>query len=132
MTILVIEDSRFLQMVIDRVLRKAGYHAVVVSDGQEGLRQAQSQLPDLILLDIMLPQLPGTAVLHALKKDPRTASIPIIILTALSRQNEAKLKEDGIDAFLEKAGLDLEKEPEVLTQLIESTLRRVKTAASAS
>ena len=126
MTILVIEDSRFLQRVIDRLLRKAGYQAVVVSDGQEGLRQAQEQLPDLVLLDIMLPRLSGTAVLHALKTDPRTAKIPVVVLTALSRQNEAKLKEDGIHAFLEKAGLDLEKEPEVLTRVIESTLKQVK------
>ena len=74
----------------------------------------------------MLPRLSGTTVLHALKKDPRTAKIPVVVLTALSRKNEAKLRVDGIHAFLEKAGLDLEKEPEALTRVIDHTLKQVK------
>jgi CheY-like chemotaxis protein len=131
-TILVIEDSRFLQMAIDRVLRKAGYQTVVVSDGEQGLRLAREQFPDLILLDIMLPSLPGTGVLHALKQNPQTSKIPVIVLTSLSKQNEGKLKGVGADAFMEKSALDLENDSEGLIQIIEKTLRRTRADAAKS
>ena len=130
MTILVIDDSRFLQMAIDRVLRKAGFRTVVVSDGEQGLRLAREQSPDLILLDIMLPSLPGTSVLHALKQNPRTARIPVIVLTGLSKLNEDKLKTEGADGYLEKSSLNLEDDPEALLRAIEKSLDRVKKEAA--
>jgi CheY-like chemotaxis protein len=130
MTILVIDDSRFLQMAIDRVLRKAGYRTVVVSDGEQGLRLAREQSPDLILLDIMLPSLPGTSVLHALKNNPRTAKIPVIVLTGLSKLNEEKFKTEGADGYLEKSSLNLEHDPDVLIQAIDEALQRAKNEAA--
>jgi CheY-like chemotaxis protein len=130
MTILVIDDSRFLQMAIDRVLRKAGYRTMVVSDGEQGLRLAREQFPDLILLDIMLPSLPGTSVLHALKHNPRTAKIPVIVLTGLSKLNEEKLKTEGADAYLEKSALDFENNGEVLVRAVEKALRRTEAEAA--
>lgn len=108
MTILVIDDSRFLQLAIDKVLREAGYRVIAVSDGEEGLRVAIQKSPDLILLDIMLPSLPGTSVLRSLKHNPVTSKIPVIVLTGLTRLDEARLKSEGADGYLAKAHMDLE------------------------
>ena len=85
MTILVIEDSKFLQLVIERALIRAGYHVLRTSDGEEGLRVAGDKVPDLILLDMMLPILGGVNVLRALKNNPLTAKIPVIVLSGLNR-----------------------------------------------
>ncbi len=67
MTILVIEDSRFLRLALDRILVKAGYHVIAVGDGREGLLRARDNRPDIILLDMLLPTLEGTEVLRQLK-----------------------------------------------------------------
>ena len=61
MTILLIEDSRLLRLAVTRILVKAGYHVISVGDGREGLQRAQDLCPDIILLDMMLPTMEGTA-----------------------------------------------------------------------
>ncbi len=68
-TILVIEDSRLWRVAIEKMLVKAGHRVIAVGDGQEGLRRAQEDRPDLILLDMMLPGLEGTGVLGQLKQE---------------------------------------------------------------
>ncbi|HEY3445433.1 MAG TPA: winged helix-turn-helix domain-containing protein [Myxococcales bacterium] len=80
--ILVIEDERDLQDVLDYNLRQAGHEPVAALRGQEGLQRARASRPDLVLLDLMLPDLSGTEVCRALKKDPETARIPVLMLTA--------------------------------------------------
>src|ERR1035441_1575632 len=92
MTILVIEDSRFLRLALERMLVKAGYDVIAVGDGKDGLLRAQDVPPDIILLDMMLPTMEGTAVLSQLKQDPLTKSIPVIVLSGLSQKNEKKLR----------------------------------------
>lgn len=108
MTILIIDDSRFVQMAVGKTLREAGYRTVVVADGEAGLRAAIQQPPAMILLDIMLPSLPGTSVLRSLKHNPITSKIPVIVLTGLTRVDEARLMSEGADGYLAKSGLDLE------------------------
>jgi DNA-binding response OmpR family regulator len=107
MTILIIDDSRFVQLAVEKILREAGYRAIVVADGEAGLRAAIQQSPDLILLDIMLPSLPGTSVLRSLKHNPVTSKIPVIVLTGLTRLDEARLKSEGADGYMAKSELDL-------------------------
>jgi len=80
--VLVIEDERSLTEVLSYNLRKEGYEAVVAHDGLEGLRKAQTLLPDLIILDLMLPVMEGKEVLRELRAGERTREIPVIILTA--------------------------------------------------
>jgi CheY-like chemotaxis protein len=123
MTILVIDDSRFLQMAIQKTLHEAGYRTIAVSDGEEGLRAAIQKSPDLILLDILLPSLPGTSVLRSLKHNPITSRIPVIVLTGLARVDEAKLKSEGADAYLKKSELNLKGGCEALHQAIQQTLQ---------
>jgi two-component system phosphate regulon response regulator PhoB len=80
--VLIIEDERDLAELLAFNLEKEGYSATCVHDGKRGLEQAVAEPPDLVLLDLMLPGLLGTEVSKALRKDPRTAQIPIIMITA--------------------------------------------------
>ena len=106
MTILVIDDSRFIQLAMEKALRDVGYRVVLTSDGESGLRTAIQSPPDVILLDVMLPSLPGTSVLRGLKHNPVTAHIPVIVLTGLTRLDEARLRSEGADGYMAKADLD--------------------------
>ncbi|MGA2858385.1 MAG: response regulator [Candidatus Sulfotelmatobacter sp.] len=119
MTILVIEDSRFLRSALEKILVKAGHPVIAVGNGQEGLRRAQETRPDVILLDMMLPAMEGTEVLRQLKQNPLTAPIPVIVLSSLSQRNETKLKMAGAAAYFEKSTLNLEEDGRVLVEAIE-------------
>jgi len=132
MKILVIEDSRFLRTAIQKILTRAGHQVTDFADGQEGLSAVRTSLPDLIVLDMMLPGLDGTGVLKALKQDVSTAQIPVIVLTGLSQKNEAKLKNAGAAAYIEKASLDLEQNASTLIQTVERLLGRAATKSRSS
>src|SRR5437899_3810701 len=84
--ILVVEDDADLVELLSFNLKQAGFSVGTASEGVEALKKARSLLPDLILLDLMLPELDGFAVCEILRRDPATTSIPIIILTAMSSQ----------------------------------------------
>ena len=80
--VLVIEDEADLREVLDYNLTKEGHRVTLVATGAEGLRAAREQQPELILLDLMLPDTSGTAVCKTLKKDPVTREIRVIMVTA--------------------------------------------------
>src|SRR5438105_1731465 len=86
--VLIIEDERPLTDVLVYNLRREGYETVVAHDGQEGLRKAQTLVPDLVLLDLMLPVLDGLEVCRQLRSAEHTRSIPIIMLTAKSEETD--------------------------------------------
>ena len=77
-TILIAEDSRFLRRATELILAKAGYTVLTAADGEEALQIAQSELPQLIILDLMMPRLNGVEVIRALQQDQATASIPVV------------------------------------------------------
>lgn len=129
MKILVIEDSRFLRMAIEKLLTKVGHSVTGVADGSEGLQVARAISPALILLDMMLPGMDGIGVLKALKQDASTAQIPVIVLTGLAKKNEAKLKDAGAAAYIEKSSLNFEQNTDALIQSVESVLGRAKAAS---
>ena len=85
-TILIIEDERALVEVLTYNLRKEGFEIQSATDGQDGLRRAQTTLPDLIVLDLMLPVIEGLEVCRVLKSGSRTRDIPLIMLTARSEE----------------------------------------------
>lgn len=97
--ILIVDDSVENRQLLFRTLGRAGYEIFEAADGKEGLTQAVKILPDLILLDIVMPELDGYQVCEALKKDLRTADIPVIFLSA---ETETKDKIRG----LESGGMD--------------------------
>src|SRR5258708_23572125 len=86
--ILVIEDERALTDVLSYNLQREGYETIVAHDGQEGLRKAQTLLPDLILLDLMLPSVSGLEICRELKSGERTRDIPIVMLTAKAQETD--------------------------------------------
>lgn len=122
MKILVIEDSRFLRSAIERALAKAGHEVITIADGREALSAARHNLPALILLDMMLPGLDGTAVMKELKQDASTSHIPVIVLSGLSQQNETKLRKAGAAGYIEKSAIDFEKNAGTLLRAITSVL----------
>jgi two-component system phosphate regulon response regulator PhoB len=86
--ILIIEDERGLVEPLTYNLEREGYDVLVAYDGQDGLRQAQVRLPDLIVLDLMLPVKPGLEVCRELKSSSQTRHIPIIMLTAKAEESD--------------------------------------------
>jgi two-component system phosphate regulon response regulator PhoB len=80
--ILIIEDERALTEVLSYNLQREGFDVLVAHDGQEGLRKAQTILPDLVILDLMLPVLGGLEVCRELRAGERTRKLPILMLTA--------------------------------------------------
>ncbi len=104
--ILLVDDSKFLRLATERALARAGYEVSTAMDGEHALQLAREKMPDVILLDMLLPKMTGPDVLKALKKDPATAGIAVIVLTGLSHKNAARLQQDGACAFLEKSELD--------------------------
>jgi CheY-like chemotaxis protein len=123
--ILLVDDSRFLRMATHKVLEKAGFSVVTAIDGEEAVRTAGGRLPDLIILDMLLPKLGGPDVLRALKSSLLTAHIPVIVLSSLSQKNEVKLKTVGAVAYIEKSKLDLEKDGESLIAIVKGVLSDV-------
>jgi len=85
-TILVIEDERSLVDVLTYNLTNEGFEVITAHDGQDGLRRAQSALPDLIILDLMLPVVDGLLVCRQLRSNPATKHIRILMLTAKSEE----------------------------------------------
>jgi DNA-binding response OmpR family regulator len=80
--ILVVDDEKDVVEVLKLVLGKNGYEVLAATSGMDGLARAQSALPDLILLDIMMHRMDGWEVLKLLKLDERTSAIPVVILSA--------------------------------------------------
>jgi DNA-binding response OmpR family regulator len=97
--ILIIDDHGSLRYVLSFDLKKAGYEAIGAENAEEGLRLAGSENPNLIIMDMMMPGIDGIQATRILKKDAKTQSIPVIMLTARSG------KQDVMDAI--KAGASL-------------------------
>lgn len=86
--VLVVEDDQAISEILVYNLEKAGFDVFKSSDGRDGLNQAQLRLPDLILLDVMLPVMDGTEVCRRLRAQPETATATIIMLTAKSEESD--------------------------------------------
>jgi len=118
-TILFVEDDHPISEMYARLLERGGYHVDFAYDGAEGLRMANSQLYDLILLDIMMPEKTGIDVLHELRANPDQAKVKILILTNLA-QNKASqeaLKAQA-DGYIVKADIVPSELVEVVKNLI--------------
>ena len=124
-TILLAEYNKIQRLTNERILRKAGYVVLNALDGEEALRIARASIPDLVLLDVLLPRLRGRDVMLELKQTPATARIPIVFFSSLPQSNEDRLKKEGAAGYFEKSRLENratgEKE---LLQLIEEILQK--------
>ncbi len=102
-TVLVIDDEAELIRLLDYNLTKTGYLALGAKDGPAGLALARKHAPDLIILDVMMPGMDGWEVCKALRQDPSTARIPILMLTAKAEESDRVLGlELGADDYVAK------------------------------
>jgi CheY-like chemotaxis protein len=107
--VLLAEDDRFLRRAAESRLRQNGFTVLPAVDGEEALQVARAERPDLILLDLIMPKLQGFEVLKALKQDPATAPIPVIVLSNLGQDDDLKqAMELGAVAYFIKANLSLQ------------------------
>jgi len=124
--ILIIEDERGLVEPLSYNLRREGFDVLVAYDGQDGLRQAQVRLPDLVVLDLMLPVKPGLDVLRELRSGSQTRAISVIVLTARSEEADQLIGFAlGADDYVTKPY-----SMKVLIERIKKELRRREARAS--
>jgi CheY-like chemotaxis protein len=106
--ILIAEDDRFLRRAAETTLTRAGFAVTTAVDGEEALRLAAAEPPDLILLDLIMPKLQGFEVLRRLKGLPGTRDIPVIVLSALGQEADvAQAVEAGAADYFVKPSLPL-------------------------
>ena len=107
--ILLVEDDRFLRRAAEATLRQRGFSVATAADGEEALRQARSEAPALILLDLIMPKIQGFEVLKQLKADPATAGIPVIVMSNLGQERDVRQAMDaGAVAYFIKSNLSLQ------------------------
>ncbi len=132
MKILLVEDSKLLRMATTRTLTSAGYEVISAEEGERALTLAREHSPSLILLDVMLPKMSGLDVVKALKKEPATASIPVMMLTGLSQKNAMQMKKDGASSFFEKSDSMLGNGPDSLVAAVDRILKQTASVADNS
>jgi two-component system cell cycle response regulator DivK len=102
-TILIIEDSELNRRLLEAVLAPHGYRLLVAEDGETGIALAQADLPDLILMDVLLPGIDGYEATRHLRADAQTRSLVIVALTATASSEEQDLAlEAGCDGYISK------------------------------
>lgn len=107
--VLLAEDDRFLRKAAETALRLRGFTVLLAADGDEALRIARDQMPNIILLDMFMPKMPGVDVLRALKEKPETAAIPVIMM---SNAGDSGVRRQAVEAgafgYFTKSSLSLE------------------------
>ena len=102
-TILYVEDNEYNRKIVRQLLARTAYRLVEAVDGEAGVDAAFASRPDLILMDIQLPRLSGLDATRRLRADPRTAAVPIIVITSFALSgDEQKAREVGATAYLAK------------------------------
>ena len=117
--VLIADDERALRLMIQATLKPMDVELLQASDGEEALALAQAEMPDLLLLDWMMPKMTGVEVAAVLRENAETKKIPIIMLTARGQQrDEEAAKIAGVDQYLTKPF-----SPRQLVALVRKTLR---------
>jgi CRP-like cAMP-binding protein len=121
-TILLIEDNTEMRENTSEILELAGYNVIAAENGKFGVDQAVKHLPDLVVCDVMMPELDGYGVLHILSKNPKTAGIPFIFLTAKAEKEDFRKGMNlGADDYITKPFNDVE-----LLDAIETRFRKTE------
>jgi CheY-like chemotaxis protein len=102
-TILLVDDHEDNRQALMMVLEREGYRALGAENGRAALEVARGELPDLVLMDLAMPVMDGRQAMRALRDDPRTAAIPIVVLTAMALSvDRDHMVAEGFDGLLVK------------------------------
>jgi len=102
-SVLLVDDERDLLSLLDFNLRAAGFETLLATTGEQALAHLRRRIPDLVLLDLMLPDIPGTEVCRQIKADPRTKHVPVVMLTAKGEEVDRVVGfEIGADDYVTK------------------------------
>lgn len=120
--VLVIDDEEDYRLIISDVLRDAGFEVRLAKDGEEGLRMAREQPPEIVLVDWMMPRMDGERFSRALREDPALRHLPVLMLTVRqTADEELEALHFGVDDFIVKPF----KAPELLAR-VRAVLRRTE------
>lgn len=101
--ILVVDDEPALARILEVNLTRAGYEVVTAGDGRDALTTVERENPDLVLMDVMMPFMDGFEALRLLKEDPKTADLPVVMLTARAHRTDLQEGlERGADMYVTK------------------------------
>ena len=100
--VLIVDDNATNLKLARDVLRAAGFRTLEAATGAEGIALAREHLPDVVLMDLRLPDMLGTDAARALARDPRTAAVPVVALSSLALEEAGWLLEAGFAGYLEK------------------------------
>jgi adenylate cyclase len=100
--VLVVDDQDANRRLLEAVLSPRGYRVITVDSGEAALRLLEADLPDVVLLDILMPGIDGYEVCRRIRQDPRTAVLPVVMITASGEQEKIKAIESGADDFITK------------------------------
>lgn len=118
--ILLVEDDRFLRRACETSLRQRGFAVTTAVDGEEALRAVREAVPDLILLDLLMPKITGLEVLRALRADERTRAVPVLVLSNSSREEDVQeVSSLGVAGYFVKANLSLQELGDRVGRLLE-------------
>ena len=107
--ILLIDDDPLIVRMYERKLVKEGFAVTLASNGEEGLKALEKDAPDIVLLDVLMPKMNGWETLKKIKENPKTAHIPIVVLTSLGDRKDdiQKFKDVGVKEYIVKSEVDL-------------------------
>jgi len=118
--IILVEDDEIVARMYEKVFSLGGFQVATASDGREGLDKIKQILPDLVILDVMMPKMNGLEVLHELKLNQSTKDIPVVMLTNLNLPEEVRLAlESGAARYLVKCNNEPKEVFEIVQKLLE-------------
>jgi DNA-binding response OmpR family regulator len=101
-TVLVVDDDPVIVQLLKVNFEMEGYRVLTASDGERGIERARHDQPDLVVLDVMMPQVDGLEVARRLRADPATSRLPIMLLSAKAQATDVKAGEAVADAYVTK------------------------------
>ncbi len=101
--VLIIEDTADIADALKILIEMQGYNAVIAGDGQEGCRMALEELPDLVLMDISMPEMDGLEATREIRSQPANAKTPIVCVSSYTRGHESELIEAGSNEIMSKS-----------------------------
>lgn len=117
--ILLVEDDKFLRKAAEVTLKRQGFDVLTAQDGEAGLDLAREAMPDLVLLDLIMPKMQGFQVLGHLKADRKTAGIPVVVMSNLGQDSDVQRAIDaGASAYVVKSNTALQSLVETVRQIL--------------